>query len=66
MVGARLSALREFRTPSTSIENVFDVVRAKAAETPKGEWLRGGNIRFAHVKFAEKKWPTSEAASSSS
>jgi len=55
VVGAGLSALREFRIPSTSIENVFDVVRAKAAETPKGEWLRGGNIRFAHVKFAEKR-----------
>jgi len=41
MVGAGLSALREFRIPSTSIEDVFDVVRAKAAETPKGEWLRG-------------------------
>lgn len=58
MVGAGLSALREFRIPSTSIEDVFDVIRAKAAETPKGEWLRGGNIRFAHVKFAEKRWPT--------
>ena len=55
MVGAGLAALREFRIPSTSIKDVLKVVREKAAETPKGEWLRGGNIRFAHVKFAENR-----------
>jgi hypothetical protein len=58
MVGAGLSALREFRIPSTSIKDVLDMVRAKADQIQKGEWLRGGNIRFAHVKFAEKRWPT--------
>jgi predicted amidohydrolase YtcJ len=58
LVGAGLSALREFRIPSTSIKDALDVVKAKATETPEGEWLRGGNIRFAHVKFAEKRWPT--------
>jgi predicted amidohydrolase YtcJ len=58
MMGAGLSSLREFRIPSTSIRDVLEVVREKAAETPKGEWLKGGNIRFAHIKFAEKRWPT--------
>ena len=58
MVSAGLAALREFRIPSTSIKDVLEVVKENATATPKGEWLRGGNIRFAHVKFAEKRWPT--------
>jgi len=58
MMGGGLSSLREFRIPSTSIEDVKEVIREKAAETPEGEWLIGGNVRFAHVKFAEKRFPT--------
>jgi predicted amidohydrolase YtcJ len=58
MMGAGLSSLREFKIPSTSIRDVLEVVRERAAETPKGEWLKGGNVRFAHIKFAEKRWPT--------
>ena len=53
-----MSSLREFKIPSTSIRDVLEVIREKAAETPKGEWLKGGNVRFAHIKFAEKRWPT--------
>jgi len=58
MMGAGLSSLREFRVPSTSIKDVKKVISEKAKETPKGEWLIGGNVRFAHVKFAEKRFPT--------
>jgi len=58
MMGGGLSSLREFRIPSTSIEDVKAVIREKAAETPEGEWLIGGNVRFAHVKFTERRFPT--------
>jgi predicted amidohydrolase YtcJ len=53
-----LRALREFKIPSTSVKDVLRVIREKAASTPEGEWLIGGDIRFAHVKFAENRWPT--------
>ncbi|MCZ2809666.1 MAG: amidohydrolase [Candidatus Bathyarchaeota archaeon] len=53
-----LRALREFKIPSTSVKDVLRVIKEKAATTPEGEWLIGGDIRFAHVKFAENRWPT--------
>jgi predicted amidohydrolase YtcJ len=58
MINAGLSSLREFRIPRTSIKDVLEVIRRKATEIPEGEWLRGGNIRFSHVMFAEKRFPT--------
>jgi len=58
MISGGLSSLREFRIPSSSIRDALDVIKEKAAETPEGEWLIGGNVRFSHVKFAEKRWPT--------
>lgn len=53
-----LRSLREFKIPSTSVKDVLRVVKEKAAKTPEGGWLIGGDIRFAHVKFAERRWPT--------
>jgi predicted amidohydrolase YtcJ len=57
-VSSGLRALREFKIPSTSIRDVLQVIREHAAVTPEGEWLIGGDVRFAHVKFAEHRWPT--------
>lgn len=66
MLGRGLSQLREIQVPSSSIKDVLKVFKEKASETPEGEWLIGGNVKFSHVKFAEKrfpnKWDLDEAA----
>lgn len=56
--GHGLRSQREFIIPSSSIKDVLNVIREKASQKPKGEWLIGGNIRFSHIRFAEKRWPT--------
>jgi len=58
MISSGLRSLREFKIPSSSIKDVLNVLREKASQKPKGEWLIGGDIRFSHVKFAEKRYPT--------
>lgn len=58
LIGAGLAALREFRIPSTSVADVLTKVKEEASKKSPGEWLIGGDIRFAHLKFKEGRFPT--------
>ena len=58
LIGAGLAALREFRIPSTSVADVIERVKEEASKKMRGEWLIGGNVRFAHIKFRERRLPT--------
>jgi predicted amidohydrolase YtcJ len=58
LIGAGLAALREFRIPSTSVADVLERVREMASKKRRGEWLIGGDVRFAHLKFRERRLPT--------
>lgn len=58
MLSSGLRALREFKIPSSSIRDVLAIVKKKAEQAPQGEWLIGGEVRFADLKFEERRFPT--------
>jgi predicted amidohydrolase YtcJ len=57
LIGAGLAALHEFRIPATSIKEIQKKVEEEARKKPSGEWLIGGDIRHAHIKLKEKRFP---------
>ncbi len=57
LIGAGLAALHEFRIPPTSIKDIQKKVKEEAGKKQPGEWLIGGDIRHAHIKLKERRFP---------